>query len=75
MYSIGAPEDNPETGPYSLRLTPDAKTKIFGRSGFLIHGPSKDPEHYGNESKGCIVISRNARVMITLSGIKRLIVE
>lgn len=73
-YSIGDPQDHPTVGPFSLRLTPDSGNEMFGRDGFLIHGASKDPAHYGQESKGCIVASRAVRVKIHELGIKRLLV-
>jgi hypothetical protein len=70
-YTIGHPFDyrrtstSPHgTGPYSMRLTPDAGNHMFGRSGFLIHGPSTNPAHFGQESNGCIILKLPVRHMI-----------
>jgi len=48
---------------------------MFGRSEFFIHGASKDPEVYGQESKGCIVTFRPVRQKIIDLGLKTLVVE
>lgn len=66
----GPPFDDPEHGPYCLRLTPDKDTIVFGRSGFLIHGDSK--EHPRQASKGCVIAPRNVRERIYQSGDVRL---
>ena len=62
-YTIGQPFDyhstktHHGTGPYSMRLTPDKGNTMFGRDGFLIHGPSMDPKRYGQESDGCVILT------------------
>jgi hypothetical protein len=62
FYAIGAPVEDPETGPYTLPLTPDPKNEMYGRSEFKMHGDSiKNP---GFASKGCIVLPLVAREMI-----------
>ena len=38
--------------------------ETFDRSDFFIHGPAVNPEHYGQESKGCIVIPREGRLAV-----------
>jgi len=42
-YNIGPEQDNvTSTGhelPASMRVTPDPGNQMFGRAGFLIHGP------------------------------------
>lgn len=70
IYAIGAPFDDPEHGPYCLRLSPDAANQMFGRSGFLMHGDSL--EHPGMASKGCIIMPHEARVAVWQSGDKEL---
>lgn len=65
-WSIGAPVDTTEHGPYVLRLTALPETQTFGRSGFLIHGDS--PKHPGEASQGCIVMPHDVRVKIWESG-------
>src|SRR5579883_1483500 len=52
----GPPVDTKTHGPYVLKLTPAIETETFGRSGFLMHGDSK--EHPGTASQGCIIMSR-----------------
>lgn len=65
FYSIGAPYESIDHGPYVLRLTPAPENEMFGRAGFLIHGDSK--KHSGHASHGCIVTSRQARTAVWLS--------
>lgn len=62
----GPPADSKDHGPYVLRLTPAASTETYGRSGFLMHGDSK--EHPGGASHGCIVLPRTAREEVWTSG-------
>lgn len=71
-YSVGEPFKHPSCGPYSMRLTPDPETEMFGRDGFLIHGPAMDANKFGNESKGCIVMARNVREAIHAIGVTRM---
>ena len=71
-YRIGPPENHPVVGPFALRLTPIFGTEMFGRDGFLIHGAAKDMDHYGQESKGCIVAARVCRERINALGVRRL---
>lgn len=73
-YTIGHPFDyrrtptSPHgTGPYSMRLTPAAGNRMFGRAGFLIHGASTNPAHYGQESNGCVILLSAFRHMIGAS--------
>lgn len=61
-YTIGQEYTHPEKGPIVMRLTPDPKNQMFGRSGFLIHGDSiKMP---GTASEGCLVFDHNSREII-----------
>lgn len=68
QYSIGAPEDlaGGPHGPYVLRLAPKPGNKIYGRSGFLIHGDSILKP--GTASRGCIVLNYTIRRLIVSSG-------
>lgn len=65
-YTVGAPFYHSHTGAYSLRLQPDAHNQMFGRSGFLIHGPNA--QHPLDSSDGCIVVTRSIRHQIWHSG-------
>lgn len=47
-------------GPMVARLI-QIEGETFGRDGFYIHGAALDPEKYGQESKGCIVVPRAGR--------------
>jgi type VI secretion system (T6SS) effector TldE1-like protein len=67
-YTIEAPHTSTVTGPYSLRLVPDASNQMFGRSSFAIHGDSAS----GDASHGCIVVARKYRQEIWESGDHRL---
>lgn len=62
----GPPVETAEHGPYVLTLTPEHGTDTFGRSGFLIHGDSV--QHPGEASRGCVIVPRNIRESIWLSG-------
>ena len=66
-WTIAGPPINIEDhGPYVLRLTPSADTDTFGRSGFLMHGDSK--EHPGCASEGCVILPRPIREQVWESG-------
>ena len=69
-YTIAAPFDSPDHGPYCLRLAPDPANQMFGRSGFLIHGDSI--VHPGMASLGCIIQLHVVRLAIWQSGDTRL---
>jgi hypothetical protein len=62
LYFIGPPRDTPDHGPFVLPLDPCPGTDTHGRSGFLIHGDSK--EHPGEASLGCIILPRPIREQI-----------
>lgn len=62
MYRIGPPHRSLKFGPATMALQPFPSTTMFGRSGFLIHGDStRNP---GNGSRGCLILSRDAREAI-----------
>ncbi len=62
----GPPVDTKTHGPFVLKLTPTPETETFGRSGFLMHGDSK--EHPGTASQGCIIVPRTVREQVWKSG-------
>lgn len=68
----GPPEDTIAHGPYVLKLTPIGNTNTLGRSGFLMHGDSK--EHPGLASHGCTVLPRAVRERVWESGDRQLVV-
>ncbi|PIT52513.1 tlde1 domain-containing protein [Snodgrassella alvi] len=47
-------ESHRTTGKYSLRLLPASNNKMYGRSGFLIHGDNS--KRNGTASHGCIIL-------------------
>jgi hypothetical protein len=65
-YTILPPADSPTHGPFAMHLEPDPGNDMFDRSGFLIHGDSK--EHPGLASQGCIILGRPFREAIWASG-------
>lgn len=71
-YAVHAPHDTETHGPYVLGLQPSLENRMFGRSAFLIHGDSVHAP--GTASKGCIVISKMARMSIWMSHDHELIV-
>jgi len=62
----GPPADTADHGPYVLKLNPADDTETFGRSGFLMHGDSK--EHPGCASHGCVILPRSVREQVWNSG-------
>lgn len=64
-YTIGAPFNSHQTGPYAMRLTPNEGTDTYGRSDFEMHGDSK--EHPGQASHGCIIMPFAIRARVWLS--------
>ena len=69
-YLIGVPYADPESGPYTMRLTPDPSPLPDGRTGFKIHGDSI--EHPGCASLGCIILAYDIRLRIGSSGDSKL---
>ena len=62
VWTVGAPIDTQEHGPYVLPLTPNPGTDTFRRSGFLVHGDGvHDP---GQASEGCVILSHPLRQAI-----------
>lgn len=57
-YWIGKPFTHPTIGAFVMRLDPMPGTKMFNRSGFLIHGGSR---RVAGTSHGCIVLDRPIR--------------
>jgi len=69
---VGMPFTHPKAGPYTLRLEPYAENNMCGRDGFLIHGDSiRDP---GTASNGCIILLRDYRRKLYISGDREIIV-
>jgi Protein of unknown function (DUF2778) len=62
----GPPVDSKDHGPYVLRLNPESSTDTHGRSGFLMHGDSR--EHPGCASRGCVILPRAVREEVWQSG-------
>lgn len=63
-YSVGAWQaSHPRLGPWVAPLT-QTSGDTFGRSAFWIHGPSQNPDKFGQESEGCIVIPRSMRLHV-----------
>jgi len=67
---VGPPANTAQHGPYVLKLEPEADTETFGRTGFLMHGDSRQSP--GNASHGCIVIPRATREQVWNSGDREL---
>lgn len=65
LYTITAPYDNPQTGPYTMNLNPDPANNMGGRAAFRIHGDTTPP---GNASEGCIIMNRTVRTDVWASG-------
>lgn len=59
LWFFGTLSADPAHGPLARHLIPASGTDTFGRSGFLLHGDSR--EHPGAASHGCIIAPRPAR--------------
>jgi hypothetical protein len=64
-YNLSGWFNHPRLGPMVARLT-QVEGETFGRDAFFIHGASKDPAKYGQESEGCIVLPRQERDKISI---------
>lgn len=65
LWTICEPHDSPNTGPYTMDLTPKDGTDTLGRSAFRIHGDSI--AHPGEASHGCIIAAHAIRTAIWTS--------
>ena len=63
LYVVGVWCDHPRLGNMVAPLT-QIEGESYGRSDFWIHGPSKKPGRYGQESLGCIVVPFTGRVKV-----------
>ena len=62
LFRVGEWEEtHPGLGPIVARLV-QVEGETHGRDGFYFHGPASDPNHYGQESMGCIVVPRAGRL-------------
>ena len=65
LWFIGRATSSPASGPVTIKLQPGFDTETYARSGFEIHGDSK--EHAGCASHGCIILPHEAREQIVKS--------
>src|SRR6185503_12812435 len=65
-WTIGAPFNSLNVGPYALPLTPRPGTNTYGRDLFRIHGDNARGNF--SASDGCLVFDRRTREQIWLSG-------
>lgn len=70
-YRIDDARHSPNTGPVSMRLSPETGTHTFGRSAFAIHGDNLTH----TASQGCIILRRTVRDSINQSTDKVLTVQ
>jgi hypothetical protein len=66
-YVISRIYDDVERGKHTCELLPQTTNKMFGRSGFLIHGDTMAEAH--NASDGCIVTTYAIRTMFMVQDI------
>lgn len=71
-YLLGGLSDNDDHGPLAIHLVPATGTNTLGRSGFLVHGDSKEAP--GSASHGCIIMPRAVREEMIDSPDKQLVV-
>ena len=60
VYTVGEWRDHPRLGAMVARLI-QTEGETFGRDEFFIHGASRNLDKFGQESKGCIVLTHNNR--------------
>jgi hypothetical protein len=67
-YKIGTPYDSPNTGIFTLPLTPFSDNEMFGRSEFKMHGSAPNVDNDGfitgtktPVSEGCIIMPHDVR--------------
>lgn len=66
-YTIEPFFDDPGgKGPLVAHLNPSHDTGTFGRAGFMIHGDNAAADH--SASHGCIILARDIRQQIAISG-------
>jgi len=58
-YKRGEVIEGSHLGPFAIRLIPDPENKMFGRSGFFMHGDNSKGDR--SASEGCIIMSRQVR--------------
>lgn len=63
LYHVGPWQTHPRLGQHCAPLT-QIQGESFGRSGFWVHGPSLNPDKYGQESEGCIVVPHGPRLAL-----------
>jgi lipoprotein-anchoring transpeptidase ErfK/SrfK len=61
-YTIGSATTLPHLGPLAMSLNPHPANRMFGRSGFFIHGDNASLNH--SASDGCIILDLKARQTI-----------
>jgi len=66
-YVISRIYDDPERGNHTCELLPQTTNKMYGRSGFLIHGDTTAEAH--NASDGCIIAPFSVRSMFVAQDI------
>lgn len=54
-YEMTAIVDSPHTGPNTIILNPKEENRMFGRSGFRIHGDNANEDF--SASNGCIILA------------------
>jgi hypothetical protein len=62
LYFIAGPVEHRRFGPMAFHLAPSARNRMYGRSGFMIHGDSR--KNPGQGSAGCIVLDRRSRTKL-----------
>jgi hypothetical protein len=66
LYTMGAPVEHSQLGPYAIPLTPDPSNDMLERGNFYVHGDTISSP--GNASEGCVILPRNIRESMILSG-------
>lgn len=61
-YTICTAKTYPHLGPVAMQLVPSSQNKMFGRSGFYIHGDNAAMNHTGSD--GCLIFAREVRAGI-----------
>ena len=70
IYQVARSITSVHHGPLVFRLWPNPRNRMYGRSGFLIHGDNAR----GDASRGCIILARPARQAVEELNVRSLCV-
>jgi hypothetical protein len=67
LYTISKIYDDDKRGKHTCVLVPDSANKMYGRSGFLLHGDTAAEAHAASD--GCIIFPYFIRVIFNVGDV------